>query len=131
MIVSFSTRASLRVIFCAEPFEAGLRELLRAQALVGKAEGGTEIAVAALGGGITRMAQVIAAGGHGKIRAQADFGTGGIGEDEGPCTDVFSRALEEDVGGLQYVGRDMLEPGTLEDGHECRVLVVEGLAFTA
>ena len=113
----------------AEPFEPGLREFLRAQQFVGKAEGGAQIAIALLGGGVARMAQVIAAGGHGEIGPQAHFGAGGIGEHEGPCTDVFARALEEDVGGLDDVGRDLVEAGALEHRHDGGVLALEGFAF--
>ncbi len=75
------------------------------------------------------MAEVIAAGGHGQIGPQAQFGAGGIGEDESPCTDVLAGALEEDVGRLDDVGRDVVEAGALEHRHDRRILALQRLAL--
>ncbi len=62
-----------RRIGSGEPFEARLQKFLRAQVFIGKAEGGAEIAIFCFLVGLFRMAQVIAAGGHGEIGTQAHF----------------------------------------------------------
>ena len=113
----------------AEPLKPGLGEFLRAQPFVGEAEGRAEIAVARLGRGVRGMAEMEAAGRHGEIGPEAHFRAGGIGEDEGAGADVFARALEEDVGRLDDVGRDLVEAGAFEHRHDGRVLPLQRLAL--
>ncbi len=72
------------------------------------------------------MAQVITAGRHGEVGPQAHFGTGWIGEHKRPGADVFAGALEEDVGGLDDVGGDVVEARALEHRHDGGILALEG-----
>ena len=118
-----------RRIGCGKPFKAGLEEFLRAQVFIGKAEGGAEIAIFCFLVGLFRMAQVIAAGGHREVRAQAHFSAGGIGEHKGPGADVFAGALKKNIGGLDDVGGDVIKSGALEHRHDGGILPFQRLAL--
>jgi hypothetical protein len=68
------------------------------------------------------MAQVIAAGRHREVGAQAELGSGGVGEHERAGPDLLAGAVEEHVGRLQDVGGDMGEARGLEDAQDHRAL---------
>ena len=112
-----------------KPFKAGLEEFLRAQVLIGKTEGGAEIAIVRFLVGLFRVAQVIAAGGHREVGPQAHFGAGGIGEHKGPGTDILAGTLEENIGGLDDVGGDVVKAGALKHRHDGGVLPFQRLAL--
>jgi hypothetical protein len=105
-----------------QPFNAGLAEFAGRAAALREAEGRPAIAVTRLAVGPRRMHEMITAGGHGEIRAQAHLGPFRIGEDIGIGADILARAFEEDIGRLQDVGRDMIEARPFEDGHDALIL---------
>jgi hypothetical protein len=90
-----------------------------------EAKGGTAIAVFRFAAALAPMGEMIAAGGHGEVRPEAQLAAFRIGEDEGAGADVLARTFEKDIGGLKNVGRDMLEAGALENAHDAGILLLE------
>ena len=119
-----------RRIGCGKPFKAGLEEFLRAQVLIGKTEGGAEIAIFCFLIGFFRVAQVIAAGGHREVRPQAHFSACGIGEHKGPGANILAGTLKENIGGLDDVGGDVIKPGALENRCDGGILAFQRLALS-
>ncbi len=99
------------LVALAEALDAGLAELARVGLIVAlrlEAEGGAVIAIAGGMIGFRVAFEIKPRHRHGQVGPQAKLVAGEVGEDIGAASDFFADLVEEDVGGLDDRGRNLL-----------------------
>ena len=102
----------------AETLDAGLAELARMGAIVAerlKAEGGAVIAIAGGPIGLGVTLEIKPRHRHGQVRPQTQLVAGQVGEHIGAAPHPLADLVEEDIGGLDDGGRNLLVAGVAED----------------
>ena len=101
----------------AETLDAGLAELARMGAIVAerlKAEGGAVIAIAGRPIGLGVALEIKPRHRHGQVRPQTQLVAGQVGEHIGAAPHPLADLVEEDIGGLDDGGRNLLVAGVAE-----------------